>query len=92
MKNKKKFSYNIIKDDDEIYLYYNIRKIFINNLNPKNKKEFKLFEMYSHILINILFLKCRYSKNTEEKIKYFIKDYKNNIKDFINISQYNNYL
>jgi hypothetical protein len=75
MKNKE-FIYNIKKKDDEIYLYYNIRKIFIDSLKPKNNKELKLFDMYSNILINVLFLKCRYSDNTEKIIKKFIKNNK----------------
>ena len=41
MSSKKKFKYNIIKKDNEINLYYNIRKLFIENNNPKNEKELK---------------------------------------------------
>lgn len=82
MKNKE-FIYNIKKKDNEIYLYYNIRKIFIDLLKPKNNKELKLFEMYSNIFINILFLKCRYSSNTEKIIKKFLKNNKNKINKYV---------
>jgi len=82
MKNKE-FIYNIKKKDNEIYLYYNIRKIFIDLLKPKNNKELKLFEMYSNIFINILFLKCRYSFNTEKIIKKFLKNNKNKINKYV---------
>ena len=74
MKNKK-YSYNVIKKNDEIILYFNIRKKFIEDLKPKNKKELNLYEMYSNILINVLFLKCRYSDKTEKKIKKYIKPF-----------------
>jgi hypothetical protein len=40
------------KNDFEILKYYNIRKIFIEINNPKTEKKFKLYEMYSNILIN----------------------------------------
>ena len=70
---------NILKKKDEIELYYNIRKQYITLSKPKNKKEFNLTEMYSHIFINILFLKCRYNENTEKNIKKFVKKNKFNI-------------
>ena len=76
---EKKFKYNIKKNDDEINLYYILRKEFIILSNPKTNKEFKLYEMYSHILINIIFLKCRYEKKTEKHIKDFMAIHKNNI-------------
>lgn len=69
--------YIIERNKDEIDLYYNIRKVFIDKSNPKNIKEFRLITMYSHILINILFLKCRYENKTEKKIKEFLDKYKN---------------
>ena len=75
--------------DNEIDLYYNIRKLFIELLKPKNNKEEKLYESYSHIFINIIFLKCRYNKDTENFIKKFIKKFKKKmilyIKNNINI-------
>jgi hypothetical protein len=80
---KKKDDFIIKKNKNEIDLYYNIRKIFITKQNPKTKSKFLLIEMYSNILINILFLKCRYSEKTEKNIINFIKKYKNNIKKSI---------
>jgi hypothetical protein len=80
MKNKI-FNYKINKKENEIDYYYNIRKIFIENLKPKNNKEFKLYEMYSNIFINILFLKCRYLQDTEKNIKKLIK--KINLKNIL---------
>jgi hypothetical protein len=76
---EKNFKYNIKKGIDEINLYYNIRKEFIILSNPKSDKEFKLYEMYSHILIDIVFLKCRYEKKTEKYIKDFMAMHKNKI-------------
>lgn len=86
MSSKKKFKYNIIKKDDEINLYYNIRKLFIENNNPKNEKELKNYENYSHILINILFLKCRYQDKTEKVIKDFFKKHKSKLIMNINLN------
>ena len=80
MKNKK-FIYKINKKDDEINFYYNLRKIFIENLKPTNNKELNLYEMYSNIFINIIFLKCRYEDKTEEKLNSFLK--KNNFKKIL---------
>lgn len=78
MKNKK-FIYNIKKDDNEIYLYYNLRKKFIEMKEPKNTKEMKLYEMYSYIFINMLFLKCRYKEKTENVIYQFLQKHSKNI-------------
>jgi hypothetical protein len=86
MSSKKKFKYNIIKRDDEINLYYNIRKLFIENNNPKNEKELKKYENYSHILINIIFLKCRYSTKSEKVIKDFMKKHKSKLEMKINLN------
>ncbi len=86
MSSKKKFKYNIIKKDDEINLYYNIRKLFIENNNPKNEKELKSYENYSHIFINILFLKCRYSTKSEKVIKDFLKKHKSKLIMSINLN------
>jgi len=73
---KNKFLYNIKKYDNEIIKYYNLRKVFIELSNPKNNKELKLYEMYSNILINMIFLKCKYQEKTENNIKKFMKKYK----------------
>jgi len=75
MKSKKN-TYDIEKKDNEIELYFNIRKIFIDTLKPKNEKQFKLYEMYSNILINKIFLKCGYEKKTEKIIKDFMAKHK----------------
>ena len=86
MSSKKKFKYNIIKRDDEINLYYNIRKLFIEYNNPKNEKELKKYENYSHIFINILFLKCRYLSKSEKVIKDFLKKHKSKLEISINLN------
>jgi hypothetical protein len=86
----KKTKFFIQKKEDEIFLYYELRKIFVDSFKPKNNKEFKLLEMYSNILINIVFLKCRYSDKTEKKIKDFIKKNINIIRNQYKLK--NNYL
>jgi hypothetical protein len=79
-KNKKIITkFNTKKGYNEIDLFYNIRKRFIDLCKPKNSKEFKLYEMYSNILINIVFLKCSYQPKTEDFIRNFLKK---NIKNF----------
>lgn len=75
--NKNNFLYK--RNENEINLYYNIRKIFIQSFQPKNKKEFRKYEMYSNIFINMLFLKCRYQTSTEKVIYNFLKKNKNKI-------------
>jgi hypothetical protein len=82
-KSKNTFSYNLDKKENEVSYVYDIRKVFIETLKPKNEKEFKLFEMYSNILINMIFLKCRYKTKTEKKIKDYIKNYKKNYLNLI---------
>lgn len=76
---------DILKKEDEIELYFNIRKEYITLSKPKNKKQLKLCEMYSNIFINIIFLKCRYSESTEKTIKNFVKKYKNKFNNNFNI-------
>ena len=78
---KKNIKLAITKKDYELQKQFEIRKLFIELLQPKNKKEFSLYEMYSHIFVNIIYLKCHYSEKTEKFIKDFIKKYK---KEFIN--------
>lgn len=75
-----------MRNNNEIDKYYNIRKIFINFHKKKNKKDLKLIEMYSHILINMLFLKCRYKLSTEKIIKNFLSKNKKEIIQYINSS------
>jgi hypothetical protein len=85
----KKNKFVIKKNKNESELYYNLRELFIMKENPKTKPKFLLTEMYSNILINIIFLKCRYSKKTEKPIINFIKKYKNNIKTIIFVNNFN---
>jgi len=73
------------KKDNEIELYFNIRKNFIESLKPKNEKEFKLLNMYSNILLNMLFLKCKYAIKTEKKMMSYLKKLKKTL-FFRNIS------
>jgi hypothetical protein len=79
MKNKKKFSYILKRNTNEILFIYNLRKKFVDSKKPKNEKEFKLNEMYSNILINMLILKCRYKDKTENYVKSFVKKYVENM-------------
>ena len=83
--NNKIFKYKIEKKDNEIELYFSIRKNFIESLKPKNEKELKLLNMYSNILLNMLFLKCKYEIKTEKKIMSFLKKLKKTL-FFRNIS------
>lgn len=86
-KNKsKKNKYKLEKEHDEVEIYYQLRNLFIDKMKPKkmNKKEFNLLKMYSNILINMIFLKCRYRDETEEIIKKFFSKNINNIKKIIN--------
>jgi hypothetical protein len=75
LKNENKF--NIKKENNEVILYYELRKLFIEKMKSTkiSLKEFELLVMYSHILINIIFLKCRYEENTEKIIRKFINSY-----------------
>jgi len=76
--------YILHKNDNEIDLYFHIRQFFIEKMKPNSKKKFELMKMYSNILINILFLKCRYYEKTEKPVKSFINKYKNElIKSFM---------
>lgn len=79
----------INKKENEVELFYNIRKIFINLLKPKTIKQTKLFEMYSNIFINMIFYKCRYLDKTEEFIKNFLLKNKSKIEKCINIRHVN---
>ena len=79
---KKNFLYDVKKHDNEVLIYYNLRKEFIKLSEPKNNKELKLYEMYSNILINMIFLKCRYQEKTEKNIKKFMKNYKKVLNNF----------
>jgi hypothetical protein len=84
----KVFTYKVIKKDYELNAHFYLRKTFIDFFKPKTSKQFDILDMYSHIFINILYLKCRYQKKTEKKIMEFIKLHKNNLKNYI--SNYKN--
>jgi hypothetical protein len=75
------FKYKLRKKKDEINLYFNTRKSFIELMKPKNNKQLKLYEMYSHVLVNMIFLKCKYSEGTESVIKKFLKNHKSKFKN-----------
>jgi len=77
--NKNNLKFDIKRNKNEIDLYYDIRKFFIFKNNPVTQSKFLLIQMYSNILINIIFLKCRYEKKTEKLIVEFIKKYKNDL-------------
>ena len=70
--------YIIKKNYIELDKYYSIRKKYIESIDPKTKKELLLYENYSNILINILYLGCKYNKKTVNNIKNTLK-YKDNI-------------
>jgi hypothetical protein len=84
-KKNKKFTYTLKKHNHEISLKYNLRKFFIETQYPKNKKELELYIMYSNILINMIFLKCRYQDKTEKIVKKFLQDYKNVYIKMVNV-------
>lgn len=69
------------KTKNEILLYYNIRKLFLKKMGDT-----KLNNMYSNILINIVFLNCRYNQSTELIIKKFMETHK---KDLIKLVKTN---
>jgi len=70
---KKTYKYILIKNNNENDISYNVRKSFLEILKPKDQKEFNLYNMYSNIFVNMIYLKCRYSEKTEKFIKNFLK-------------------
>ena len=66
---KKTYKYILIKNNNENDISYNVRKSFLEILKPKNQKEFNLYNMYSNIFVNMIYLKCKYSEKTEKFIK-----------------------
>ena len=80
---KNKYVNHIEKKEDEIELYYEIRKIFIDTQKPKTLKQFKLANMYSNVLINMLFLQCKYQTKTEKRIKDFLSKNYNKIEKLV---------
>jgi hypothetical protein len=79
------FQYTLKKGETEITKFYLLRESFIKILNPKNEKEFKLYEAYSNIFINMFFLKCHYPIKTEKFIQNFMKKYKDKL--IINVNK-----
>jgi hypothetical protein len=76
----KKFILNIKENKNEPEKFYTLRNKFITNLKPKNDKSLALISMYSHILVNMVYLKCRYNDKIEKKIyKYLKKIQMNNL-------------
>ena len=66
--------YNISKKNEyEIKNYYELRKKFVNFLQPKSKIELIYHENLSHILINIVYLKCKYNDETQNLILDILK-------------------
>jgi hypothetical protein len=70
---KKTYKYILIKNNNENDISYNVRKSFLEILKPKDQKEFNLYNMYSNIFVNMIYLKCKYSEKTEKFIKNFLK-------------------
>jgi hypothetical protein len=63
----KKFILSIKENINEPNKFYTLRNKFITTLKPKNDKEFSLISMYSHILVDMVYLKCRYNDKIEKK-------------------------
>jgi hypothetical protein len=61
--------YTISKNNYELEYYYQIRKKYIEQCQPNNKKELVYYINFSHILINIYFLGNKYSKTTQDNFK-----------------------
>ena len=62
----------VYKKDNESNKLYEIRKKFVEELKPKNKKDLEMITQYSNILIDIVFLKCKYDKKTMNKMKKYL--------------------
>lgn len=75
---KKIFTYLIKKNINEPDKFYNLKNKFIKELKPKNEKELLLISMYSNILINMVYLKCRYNSKIEKKMFNYLKKIKMN--------------
>ena len=73
-------TFTIVRDNDELDLQYNIRKKFINDVNPKSFNEFKLALLYSYIYVNINDLGCSYSKEVNNKLIAFLDKLNNSYK------------
>ncbi len=66
------------KKHNEPEIFFKLRDKFINELKPKNEKELELLSMYSKILVNMVYLKCRYSDKTEKNLLKYLKKIKMN--------------
>lgn len=63
----------LTKNKYELPEHFKIRKKFIELFKPNNKKNLLYVENLSFILINMVFLKCKYSKETENNILLIIQ-------------------
>jgi len=70
--------YILKKNNNEPPLFFKLRDKFINELKPKSDKEFALLSMYSNILVNMVYLKCRYNDKTEKNLLKYLKKIKMN--------------
>ena len=70
--------YKLQENKNEPNIFFKLRDTFINELKPKNEKEFALLSMYSKILVNMVYLKCRYSDKTEKNLLKYLKKIKMN--------------
>ena len=75
---KKIFTYLIKKNNNEPDKFYNLKNKFIEELKPKNEKQLLIISMYSNILINMVYLKCRYNSKIEKKMYNYLKKIKMN--------------
>ena len=67
---KKKFLYDVQKHDDEILIYYNLRKIFIELSKPKNNKELKYYT--DSLNNNVLFFNLGGSEGYTNKVNFHV--------------------
>jgi hypothetical protein len=74
----KKFILSIKENKNEPEKFYTLRNTFILSLKPKNDKELSLMTMYSHILVNMVYLRCRYEDKIEKKMYNYLKKIKLN--------------
>ena len=74
----KKFILTIKENKNEPEKFYTLRNKFILSLKPKNDKELSLMTMYSHILVNMVYLRCRYEDKIEKKMYKYLKKIKLN--------------
>jgi hypothetical protein len=77
---KNKEDWNIKKNIDESQKSFHIRKDFILSLpKMKNSKQFIRNESLSKCLVNILFLKVKYSDSIMNLLQKYIEKYQKNI-------------